>query len=144
MKSFFTIFLILSVAFVASCSHYPWNTIGAIKERDVDQWLNTVSTGEPPEIEVAGKWHDAQGSGFGGWGEGYLQQEQGNVIGSIGGYAVKGVVSGKIVHLAFLARGNVYYTARLKLFQDLLVGNYFYGRDKKQSKSYPMSLEKKM
>ena len=114
-------------------------------ENEVNPWLNTISGGNPPEIDITGKWHDAEGSSFRGWGEGYLRQEQSKISGVIGGYSVKGVVSGKIVYLAFLSHGTVYYTARLELAQDLLVGNYFRGRErKKQTEGYPMSLTKKV
>ena len=93
-------------------------------------------------MDVSGRWHDAQESGFFGWGEGYLRQEQSKISGAIGGYDIKGVVSGKIVHLVFLSRGTVYYTARLEVFQNLLVGNYFKANDKEQTKGYPTSFAK--
>ena len=133
MKSFLNVFLTLSLIFVISC---------ALKQKEVDPWLDTISGAERPKIDVTGKWHDAQGSGFFGWGEGYLRQEQNKISGAIGGYDIKGVVSGKIVYLVFLSRGIVYYTARLEMFQDLLTGNYFKANDKKQTKGIPMSLAK--
>jgi len=89
-----------------------------------------------------GKWHDAQGSGFFGWGEGYLRQEQNKISGAICGYDIKGVISGKIVYLVFLSGGAIYYTARLEMSQDVLIGNYFKGNDRKQTKGYSISLEK--
>jgi len=133
MRSFSNVFLALSLIFVISC---------ALNQKENDSWLNTISGGEPPKIDVNGKWHDAQGSGFFGWGEGYLRQEQNEITGAIGDYNIKGIVSGKIVYLVFLSRGTVYYTARLEMFQDLLTGNYFKANDKKQTKGYPMSLAK--
>jgi hypothetical protein len=133
MRSFLTVFLALSLIFVISC---------ALKQKEIDPWLNTISSGEPPKLDITGKWHDAQGSGFFSWGEGYLRQEQNKISGAIGGYDIKGIVSGKIVYLVFLSRGIVYYTARLEMFQDLLTGNYFKANDKKQTKSIPMSLAK--
>ena len=142
MKSFLTVVFTLSLLFVISCNSYPWIVIGSLKENEVDSWLNTISGGKPSEIDIAGKWHDAEGSGSFGWGEGYLRQEQSKISGAIGGYSVKGVVSGKIVYLAFSSRGTVYYTARLELLQDLLIGDYFDGFDKKQTKGNSMSLEK--
>ncbi len=93
--------------------------------KQVDSWLK-ISEGERPRINITGKWHDTQGSGFFGWGEGYLRQEKNRVTGAIGGYDIKGVVSGKVVHLIFLSGGIVYYTARLEIFEDkdLLMGDY--------------------
>ncbi len=112
------------------------------KSQQIDSWLSK-SGAEPPTIDVTGKWHDAQGSGFLGWGEGYLRQEQNKISGTIGGYDIKGVVSGKTVYLVFLSGGAVYFTARLELSQDLLIGNYF-GSDREQTKSNSMSLEKRV
>ncbi len=108
----------------------------------IDPWLNTISGGKPSEIDVTGRWHDVQGSGFFTWGEGYLRQEQGKVSGAIGDYDIKGVVSGKIVYLVFLSKGHVFYSARLEMFQDLLTGSYFDGNDRKQMKGSPISLAK--
>jgi hypothetical protein len=127
------LFLTLSLIFVISC---------ALKQKEIDPWLNTISSGKPPEIDITGKWRDTQGSGFFTWGEGYLRQERNKISGVIGDYNIKGVVSGKIVYLVFLSRGTVYYTARLEVFQDLLTGNYFKANDRKQTKGYPMSLAK--
>lgn len=97
---------------------------------------------EPPEIDITGKWRDTQGTGFMTWDEGHLRQEQNKVTGVIGDYNVIGVVSGKIVYLAFLHHGRVYYTARLEMSQNLLTGNYFKARDKEQKKGYPTSFVK--
>jgi hypothetical protein len=108
----------------------------------IDPWLNTLSGGKPSEIDVTGRWRDIQGSGLFTWGEGYLRQEQGKVQGAIGGYDIKGVVSGKIVYLVFLSQGHVYYSARLEMFQDLLTGSYFDANDRRQMKGSPISLAK--
>jgi hypothetical protein len=110
--------------------------------RQIDPWLNAISGGEPPKIDVTGRWHDTQGSGLFTWGEGYLRQKQEKVSGAIGGYDIKGVVSGKIVYLVFLSKGSVYCTARLEMSQDLLTGNYFKANDREQTMGYPMSLTK--
>jgi hypothetical protein len=132
MRSFLNVFLTLSLIFVISC---------ALKQKEVDPWLDTISAAERPKIDVTGKWHDAQGSGFFGWGEGYLRQEQNKISGAIGGYDIKGVVvSGKIVYLVFVHAGKVYYTARLEIFQDSLTGNYFKADDREQTKGYPTTL----
>ena len=133
MRSFITVFLTLSLIFVISC---------AINQKEIDQWLNTISGGKPPELDITGKWRDTQGSGFFAWGEGYLHQEQNKIRGAIGSYDIKGVISEKIVYLIFLSGGKVYYTARLEVFQDLLTGNYFKANDKEQKKGYPTSFVK--
>ncbi len=138
MRSFTTLFLTLSLIFVISC------TSGALKQKENDPWLwlNTISGGEPPEIDLTGKWRDTQGTGFFTWGEGYLRQEQNKISGAIGDYNIIGIVSGKKVYLVFLSKGTVYYTARLEMFKDLLTGNYFKANDKEQKKGYPTSFAK--
>lgn len=135
MKSFLAFFLTISLIFVISCAHE------VLKENEIDPWLNTISDGKPPEIDATGKWRDAGGGWF-GWGEGYLRQEKNRISGAIGDYNIKGVVSGKIAYLVFLYGGRVYYTARLEMFQDLLVGSYFKANDKEQTKGYPTSFAK--
>ncbi len=134
MRAFLTVFLTLSLILVISCIH------GTLRQNEIDPWLNTISGGKPAEIDITGKWHDAEGSTFFGWGEGYLRQEGNQVSGAIGNYNIKGLVSGKTVYLVFLSGGSVYYTARLEMFQDLLTGNYFKAEDKGQTKGYPTSL----
>src|SRR5512135_2051897 len=47
----------------------------------IDSWLK-ISGNEPPTIDITGKWHDTQGSGFFGWGEGYLRQEKNKIKGA--------------------------------------------------------------
>ena len=133
MRSFLTLFLLLSLIFAISC---------AIRQKEIDPWLSTISGGKPPEIDITGRWRDTQGSGFFTWGEGYLKQEQNKISGVIGDYNINGVVSGKIVYLVFLYRGTVYYTARLELFEGLLTGNYFKANDKKLKSGYPISFSK--
>jgi len=130
MRSFSTVFLTLSLIFVISC---------ALRQKEIDPWLNTISGGKPPEIDITGTWCDIQGTGFFTWGEGYLHQEQGSIRGVIGKYNIRGVVSGKIVYLVFLYGGDVHYTARLEIFKGLLTGNYFEPRDKKQKSGYAAS-----
>jgi len=139
MRSFKIVFFILSFIFVISCAS------GGLKQKEVDpwlNWLNTISGGQPPEINLTGRWSDIQGSGMFTWGEGYLRQEQNKINGAIGDYNIIGVVSGKIIYLVFLYRGTVYYTARLEMFQDMLTGNYFKAKDKEQTKGYPTSFVK--
>ncbi len=134
MRSFLTVFLTLSLILVISC------TREVLKPSEIDPWLNTISGDKPPEINITGKWHDAEGSTYFGWGEGYLRQEGNKVSGAIGNYNIKGVVSGKTVYLVFLSGSSVYYTARLEMLQGLLTGNYFKASDKNQTKGYPTSL----
>ena len=108
--------------------------------QQIDYWLAKAG-GEPPTIDVTGKWHDAQGSGFSGWGEGYLHQKQNKVSGAIGGYDIKGVVSGKTFYLVLLSAGTVHYTARLELSKEVLIGDFF-GDYSEQSIGRSMILEK--
>lgn len=136
MKSTTVLFLALSLVIVIS------STSGAAKEEDPWLWLNKISGGEPPEIDVNGKWRDTEGAGTFSWGEGYLRQEQNKVTGVIGDYSVIGIVSGKKVYLVFLYKNSVYYTARLEISNNLLTGNYFKGKDKEQRKGYPTSFTK--
>jgi hypothetical protein len=138
MKFMATVLLALLLIFVIS------STSGASKQEEDDLWLwlNKISGGQPPEINVTGKWRDTEGSGLLTWGEGHLRQEQNKVSGVIGDYNVIGIVSGKKVYLVFLYRGAVYYTARLEMSQDLLTGNYFNAKDKEQKKGYPTSFTK--
>ncbi len=136
MRSFLTVFLTLSLIFVISCSH------GALKQEEINPWLNTISGGKPPEIDITGKWQDTQGTGFFTWGEGYLRQEKNKISGVIGDYNIEGVVSGKIVYLVFVYGDRVYYTARMEVFKDLLTGKYFKANDKEQTKGYPTSFKK--
>jgi hypothetical protein len=133
MKLFLTVFLTLSLIFVTSC---------ALKQKEINPWLNTISGEKPPEVDITGKWRDTQGDGMFTWGEGYLHQEQNKIRGVIGSYTISGVVSGKMVYLVFLYGNRVYYTARLEFFKNLLTGNYFSARDKKQRKGYTTSFIK--
>jgi hypothetical protein len=130
---FINVLLTLSLVLVISC---------ALRQKEIDPWLNTISGGKPAEIDITGRWRDTQGSGFFAWGEGYLHQEQNKIRGVIGDYNIAGIVSGKIVYLVFQYRGTVYYTARLEILGDLLTGNYFKAIDKKQKRGYPTSFVK--
>ena len=141
MRSFTTLFLTLSLILVTSCA-------STLRQNEIDPWLNARSSGQPPQINITGRWHDAQetgsrgwgywGWGSLGWGEGYLQQEGNKVTGAIGNYNVQGIVSGKTVYLVFLYGGSVHYTARLEMSQQgLLAGNYFKGNDRGQTTGYP-------
>ena len=133
MKLLTLLFLALSLVIVVS------STSQAAKEEDPWIWLNKLSGGEPPEIDVTGKWRDTEGTSTFSWGEGYLRQEQSKINGVIGDYKVIGVVSGKKAYLVFLYKDRVYYSARLEMSNNLLTGNYFNGKDKEQKKGYPTS-----
>ncbi|WP_319524595.1 hypothetical protein [uncultured Desulfosarcina sp.] len=137
MNRFATTAIALSLIFLVSCM------VGALKQAEIDPWLATISGGESPEINIAGKWRDAKGNSWLGWGEGYLRQDQGKINGAIGNYNIKGVVAGKYAYLVFLYGGDVYYTLRLEMIEDgLLVGNYFEANDKTQKNGYPTSFER--
>ncbi len=139
MRSCKFVFFTLSFIFVISCAS------GGLKQKEVDpwlNWLNTTSGGQPPIIDITGRWSDLQGSGMFTWGEGYLRQEGNKVKGVIGDYNITGVVSGEKVYLVFLYGGTAYYTASLEMSQGLLTGNYFKAKDKEQKRGYPASFVK--
>ena len=138
MRVLSIVFLTLLLIFIISYSHGA----AAQKQNEIDAWLNKISGSKSPEIDITGRWQDAQGSGMLTWGEGHLRQEKAKVSGAMGSYHIKGVVSGKIVYLVFLYKDAVYYTARLELFQGLLTGNYFKGKDREQKWGYPVSFTK--
>jgi len=133
MKLFSSLLLVFSLILVISCA-------ATLKQNEIDPWLNARSGGQPPELNITGKWHDALDTGPFGWGEGDLRQEGNKVSGTIGNYTVQGVVSGKIVYLVFLWHGaEVHYTARLEMSQGLLTGKYFKASDKEQTNGSPLS-----
>lgn len=100
---------------------------------------------QPPEINIQGKWHDADvdpNTPF-GWGRGSFEQKNGKIEGHLGNYIVTGTVSGRTVYLVFISGGDVYYTARLDMKEKgLLAGNYFDHDDLEQKNGYPMNLKK--
>ena len=118
--------------------------IGGLKQAEIDPWLNNISGGVPPAMDLSGAWYDDKGNFMFGWGEGQLRQEQGRLTGAIGNYNVKGRVGGKKVYLVFLSGGKVYYTARLEQFDEgVLTGEYFDAHDRLQANGYPTSLARK-
>ncbi len=138
MSKIVKLVIIVSLAFLFACS------FAGLKQEEIPNWLSTISTGEAPEIDISGEWYDAEGNFFFGWGEGYLRQNGNNVNGAIGNYLVEGRVSGKKIYLVFLSGGEVYYTARLKRFEDgVLKGSYFDASDKEQTGGYPTALTRK-
>ncbi len=134
MRALLTAFL--SLIIVISCAH------PALKQQEIDPWLNTISGGKPPELDITGRWRDTQGDGLFSWGDGYLRQDQNKISGVIGQYIVTGVVSEKIVYLVFLYNSVPHYTARLEMSQDLLTGKYFDADDKEQKRGRQMSFIK--
>ncbi len=126
----------LSVIFVISCARE------VLKQNEIDPWLNTISGSKPPEIDITGRVHDTQGSGFASWGDGYLHQEQNKIKGFIGDYIITGIVSGKVAYLVFLYNNIPHYTARLEMSGDLLTGRCFDVDDKEQKKGRPVSFIK--
>ncbi len=132
MSLFKTFVLTLSLIILVSCS-------SALKQQQIDQWLNTISEGKPPEMDITGQWRDRQGTGMFTWGQGSLWQKEDKVSGVIGDYNVTGIVSGRIVYLVFLHGGTVYYTARLEMSQESLSGRYFKAKDQQQRKGYAAS-----
>lgn len=134
MRSFIIVFL--SLIFVISCAHE------VLKQNEIEPWLNTISGGKPPEIDITGRLHDTQGSGLFSWGDGYLHQEQNKIKGVIGDYIITGIVSGKVVYLVFLYNNIPHYTARLEMSGDLLTGRCFDADDKEQKKGRPVSFIK--
>ncbi|MBN2590199.1 MAG: hypothetical protein JXA96_10080 [Sedimentisphaerales bacterium] len=135
MKKLLISLLALSNFFLTSC---------ALQQKEVDSWLVSISKNIPAEIDISGKWYDAEGSYLFGWGEGYLKQEQNKVSGIIGSYNIKGIVSGKQVYLVFMYGGSVCYTARLEMVNNLLAGSYFEANDRKQKKGYTIMFTKKV
>jgi hypothetical protein len=134
MRPFFTV--LLTLIFLISCAH------PVLKQQEIEPWLNTISGGKPPEIDITGKWRDTQGSGLFSWGDGYLHQEQNKISGVIGDYIVTGIVSGKIAYLVFLYDNIPHYTARLEMSRDLLIGKCFDADDKEQKKGRQASFIK--
>jgi len=134
--------LILLLLATISCS-------SALKRNEVDSWLNTKAANKSAEINIKGKWIDADYDFPAakytplGWGEGYINQNENKIEGNLGNYNVFGIVSGKTVFFVLLSGGAVYYTVRMEMAEDnMLRGNYFYPKDKQQFNGYPMSLKK--
>ena len=117
---------------------------GALRQEEIDPWLQALAEGTPPAMDLGGQWYDDKGNFMFGWGEGQLRQEQGRLSGAIGNYNVRGIVAGKKAYLVFLHGGKVYYTARLEQFEEgKLTGEYFDAHDKSQTKGYPTSLARR-
>lgn len=137
MKTSTAVFLVIALLTINACA------TGALTQNDINPWLKEIAGNTPPAVDITGRWRDAKGNYFMGWGEGFLRQDQDKVSGIIGNYNVKGVVSGKTVYLVFISGGNVYYTARLEMLdKNTLIGNYFEADDKAQVNGYPTAFKK--
>lgn len=136
MRLFLTVLLTLSLIFVISC------TREVLRQNEIDPWLNAISGGKPPEINITGRWRDTQGGGLFSWGDGYLHQEQNKISGVIGDFIITGIASGKVVYLVFLYNNIPHYTARLEMSGDSLTGKCFDADDKEQKKGRQMSFIK--
>lgn len=91
---------LLSISLLSSCNtkeKYAQNNAAA------DAWLKASST-STPKIDVSGAWTVPS------WGGAALQQQGREVLGEIGNYDVKGVVSGYRAYLTVYEDGWVYYT----------------------------------
>lgn len=137
MKSFLTVILGLLLVFVISFN------FEVLREKEHDTWRHPISVDDAPEIDITGRWHDTQNGLFNG-GRGYLDQKKNRINGAFGDYVIKGTVSGKKIYLAFLFQGVVQYTARLEVFQDLLIGNFFEADDALQKRGVRLCLEKEI
>ena len=142
MKKFIYGSLFLIMALSMACG-------STLKREEVDTWLGKTSGNNPPTINIEGTWHDANYDFVGarftplGWGRGNFEQDGAYIEGELGNYIIKGQVSGKTVYLVMLSGGYVYYTAKLRLRRDnVLRGEYYYPKDRKQEKGYSMSLKK--
>jgi len=79
----------------------------ALNNASADDWLQASSTSSP-QINVTGSWTVS------GWGGAALKQTGREIVGELGNYQVKGVVSGYRAYLALYDSGWVYYTMIIK------------------------------
>src|SRR6056297_2095477 len=85
----FILFLFLSMIALMACSN-------ALTQAELDTWFTQVSGGNPPAVNIAGKWQDAHtdpNTPF-GWGKGHIEQNGSKIEGAIGNYNIEGRVSG--------------------------------------------------
>ncbi|MFP4572045.1 MAG: hypothetical protein ACLFNW_03640 [Desulfobacterales bacterium] len=117
----------------------------AMTKAEVDPWLDKISEDRAAQINVDGRWKDADAGPNApfGWGKGFFDQQGNQLEGSLGKYNVKGKVSGDTVYLVLISGGEVHYSAKLKKREDgILSGNYFYEDDREQKEGTPMALER--
>lgn len=87
----------------------------AVNTPNYEAWLGAQNL--PSQMDVSGRW-DSGDLLSGGWGNANLVQQGRNVFGTLGLYSVKGVVSRKTLFLELIAKGYVYYTAKLEMKND--------------------------
>ena len=82
------------------------------------KWLDTKTA--QPEIDVSGIWNSPE------WGsEAKFEQKGNEVTGTLGGYPVRGVVSGNRLYLLMYSGEKIHYSADLKTSdQNTLTGVY--------------------
>ena len=82
------------------------------------KWLDTKTA--QPEIDVSGIWNSPE------WGsEAKFKQKGNEVTGTLGGYPVRGVVSGNRLYLLMYSAEKIHYSADLKTSdQNTLTGVY--------------------
>ncbi|MCF8110527.1 MAG: hypothetical protein K9J85_03465 [Desulfobacteraceae bacterium] len=117
----------------------------AMTKAEAGPWLAKISGDRAPEINVDGRWQDANADPNApfSWGKGFFDQQGNQIEGSLGKYNLQGKVTGDTVYLVLLSAGEVHYTARLKKRKDgILRGNYFYEDDSEQKEGIPMALER--
>jgi len=88
---------------------------------NVDEWLNSQPN-EPPLVDMNGKW-DSDFSGGGAWGTGDFVQQGNQFRGTLGGYRVRGVVTGKTVRMV-ISNEDPNNTGKL----ELQPGNWLKGK----------------
>jgi len=100
-----------------------------------DQWLSNFN--QPAALNVTGTWASLE------WGEGSLKQANRQVTGTLGHYAVKGVVSGRKVYLQFLSDNWVYYSAVLERTPaGALSGHYSEGTSFDPKEQEPITIKR--
>lgn len=117
MGKFATVLLL--VAALAGCSFVREFNDGRYNRNNKtgDRWLSDQL--DPAGINIAGNWTSDD------WGHAAFEQSDRTVTGTIGGYTVKGVVSGERAYL-LIAQGEwYYYSAILELQRPgLLTGRF--------------------
>jgi hypothetical protein len=81
-----------------------------------EKWLDSKQN--KPEIDVSGTWTSPE------WGIAMLKQEGREVVGMLGDYPVKGVVSGWGIYLLMYSGDTVDYVAQLIGDKNTFQGNY--------------------
>ena len=80
-------------------------------------WL--AKNSRPAAINITGKWNATE------WGAGTIKQTGNKFTGDLGGYPVRGSVSGNRVRLLFLTGGSIWWTGELEPINDnTLRGHY--------------------